>query len=418
MEKRAIAFLGGTLLIFCSFASFVCCLIPYSEISALQSIRQLRLPLTGEFDNGLQEKTARSHKVSSQTHVFMGDESKYLDRIENLCNENGLFLDRSSDPSVVSTAATGLGILALAEGVTRNLRGREIVTKMARSAFELTVHSNLDRNRGWLSHFTDPNGEPQTFSEVSTIDTAIFYSGLLEASALLGDNDLRNEILQSLQRIDLQFVLRDGIFLHGFCWNDADGCAIQDTSTAPDQSGGLTPKFIPHKWNDSSEGVIIYRLFDLPFPMQIRRTDYPLFVYAYPLCFFDDPNYDEFLQEAIEGQIERYGYWGVTATDGPQGYVTFDRDIISPVLIGGIATKYDKYLEPLDSIRFEATAGSVHLPSGWTSSDDLTIDLSSAYILFSKWTRQSIERQNESNKLGELPAPKRLDGIQLGQATF
>ncbi len=336
-----------------------------------------------------------------QSLLFLGDESAYLSRIENLRNEKGLYLDRRSDPSIVSTAATGLGVLASAEAASRGLRDIDATKKIARTAFEQTVNSNCKRNRGWLSHFTDAHGVPRNSSEVSTIDTAIFYSGLLQASRLLKDQALESEILESLGRIDTQLVIRNGVFLHGFYWSEAN-VKNSDAATPLEMNDPATdPQFIPHLWNDSSEGVILYHLFNLPFPMHITRTDYPLFVYAYPLCFFDDPVYDQFLQEAIEGQIARLGYWGVTATDGPKGYVTTDSDVISPVLIGGIATKYPKYLEPLKSIKIEATSGSMHLPSGWTSNDDLTIDLSSAYILFSRWSRQRIDLQDSLRKLRE-----------------
>ena len=319
--------------------------------------------------------------------LFSGDELAYLKRLEKLRNENGLYVDRSSDPSTVSTAATGLGVLALAEAASRGLRDTSEVKSITRHAFEKTVNSNPAQNRGWLSHFTDANGVPRQFSEVSTIDTAIFFSGLLHASRLLSDFELESEIRDSIQRIDTQFVLRDGVFLHGFYWSNADVPPSEKAAQENESMQG-EPKFIPHKWNDSSEGMIIYRLFDLPFPMHITRTDYPLFVYAYPLCFYDDPTYDQFLQAAIEEQIKRFGYWGVTATDGPHGYVTADSNVISPVLIGGIATKYPKYLEPIKSMSIEATFGSMHVATGWTSTDDLTIDLTSAYILFSRWSRQ------------------------------
>lgn len=344
---------------------------------------------------------AQNSGADGQSLLFLGDESAYLRRIETLRNENGLYLDRRSDPSIVSTAATGLGVLAMAEATSRGLCDVDASKIKARQAFEKTVSSNLRRNRGWLSHFTDANGAPKNSSEVSTIDTAIFYSGLLQASRLLKDSALESDILESLGRIDIQFVIRSGVFLHGFYWNMASE-PTSDATVASDPSDELEkPEFIPHMWNDSSEGVILYHLFGLPFPMQITRKDYPLFVYAYPLCFFDNPTYDRFLQDAIEGQIARLGYWGVTATDGPKGYVTTDNDVISPVLIGGIATKYPQYLEPLKSIKIEAASGSMHLPSGWVSSDDLTIDLSSAYILYSRWSRQSIDSQELLRKLRE-----------------
>ncbi len=45
----------------------------------------------------------------STTLLFAGSESKYLDRIENLRTESGLFVDRLSDRSTISAAAAVLG---------------------------------------------------------------------------------------------------------------------------------------------------------------------------------------------------------------------------------------------------------------------------------------------------------------------
>jgi len=326
----------------------------------------------------------------SVTFLFSGSESVYLDRIDTLRDSKGLFLDRRSDPTTVSAAATGFGVLALAEGSSRGLRNREDTLEITRIAFERTVNANPKKNRGWLSHFTDSEGAPKPYSEVSTIDTAIFYFGMLRTAELLKAPEFEAQVRLSLSQINTDFVLRDGYFIHGFHWTNEGSQRLIGAGGNRSSFVEETPQFIPYMWNDSSEGAILYRLFDLPFQIQIRRTDYPLFVYAYPLCFYDDPVYETLLREAIEAQINLYGYWGVTSTNGPQGYVILDRNVISPVLIGGIATKYPVYLEALKSLVIQVSAVSMHLPTGWIDNDDLTIDLASAYILFSKFSREAM----------------------------
>lgn len=318
----------------------------------------------------------------AMTSLFASNEAAFLDRVEALREPTGLFLDRSSDKTTASSAATGFGVLALAEGAARGLRNSDDVAKYARIAFEKTTNNNPARNRGWLSHFTDVEGHPKQNSEVSTIDTAIFYAGILRAAELLKDDVLLDDVRTKLRQIDTQFVMEDGVFTHGFYWRD-QSCQEKDAS------GNVVeckPDMIPYKWNDSSEGLIIYKLFDIPFPLKITRFDYPLFVYAYPLVFFDVPEYEEYLQDAIREQIDKYGYWGVTSTDGPSGYVTYNQDVISPVLISAISTKYPQYLDPIKSIAIKASVVSMHIPSGWTSNDELTIDLASSYILYAKWS--------------------------------
>jgi hypothetical protein len=48
------------------------------------------------------------------------------------------------------------------------------------------------------------------------------------------------------------------------------------------------------------------------------------------------------------------------------------------------------YLEALKSLVIQVSAVSMHLPTGWIDNDDLTIDLASAYILFSKFSREAM----------------------------
>jgi hypothetical protein len=314
--------------------------------------------------------------------LFMTNEAAYLDRVEALRHRDGLFLDRSSDQTTVSSAATGFGVLAMAEGASRGLRNPEEVSKAVRHAYNKTTTANPPSNRGWLAHFTGTDGTPKPYSEVSSIDTAIFFAGMLRAAELLKDEPLRREVEAGLAKVDREFLLRDGVFLHGFYWRNPT------SSERKGESGAMEPipEMIPYVWNDSSEGLILYKLFNMPFPMQIKRLDYPLFVYAYPLVFFDVPEYEEYLESAIRDQIERYGYWGVTSTDGPQGYVSFDKEVISPILVSAIATKFPRYLEPIQPLSIDGSAIAMHVPTRWTSTDSLAIDLASAYVLHAKWS--------------------------------
>ncbi len=319
--------------------------------------------------------------VLAMSFTLLPNEPEVLSRIDQLHHPQGLFLDRTSDPSTISCAATGFGVLALSEGVKRGYREHDAVLSLARTAFHKTVTANPARNRGWLSHFTDPDGLPKSYSEVSTIDTAIFYAGMLRAAEILGDPQFLTEVRTWMARIDLDYVLRDGYFLHGFRWP-----ALMETEDQPAGQPLPEPEFIPHTWNDSSEGVILYRLFQLPFQFQIRRTDYPLFVYCYPLCFFNEPEYETLLNEAIEYQLNRFGYWGITATSGPTGYAVDDPNLISPILISAVGVKYPEHLNKLQALELSSAAISYHLPTRWVSSDDLTIDLASAYVLYARWT--------------------------------
>ncbi len=109
---------------------------------------------------------------------------------------------------------------------------------------------------------------------------------MLRAAELLKDGKLLADVRAKLNLVDRELVLRDGVFTHGFYWPD-EACTGIDPD---DPASQCRPDIIPYTWNDSSEGLILYKLFDMPFPLKITRLDYPLFVYAYPLVFYDIRN--------------------------------------------------------------------------------------------------------------------------------
>jgi len=305
-------------------------------------------------------------------------ENGLVERIEQLQLQNGLFLDRTSDRTTVSAAATGMGSYALAYAATRGLADGAEVAQRIEQAFHVTTQANPERNRGWLAHFTDDVGNPKPFSEISTIDTALFYMGMQKAAQLMQLHHLSDRISHKINQIDVDYVLRNGKFLHGFYWPEGQE-TLEDAQ----------PEFIRHRWADSSEGVILYKLFDMNFEFEVRRVDYPLFVYLYPLMFFEDERYVRLLNEAVDFQISEYGYSGVTATDGPHGYTIHDRNLISPLLLSAVGSRFPAALETLQKYSLDPAIAAYYIPSGWINSDDLTIDLASAYVMLVQWKAYS-----------------------------
>lgn len=280
--------------------------------------------------------------------------------------ENGLMLDRHSDRDTVSCAATGFAAYSLALMAERGAVDRAETAEFVRRGFRTTLAATPERNRGWLYHFTDGEGRPKPWSEVSTIDSAIFYFGFLRAAETLKDGGFLAEVRLAIGRVDTEFMMRDGYFLHGLRW-------------AGDQS-----HFIPHRWDDNSEGVILYRLFDLRFEPRVVRFDYPLFVYYYPLCFFDDPGYAGYLREAIHSQVQRYGYTGVTAGDSPNGYTAGDPQLISPLALFALSGLFAEARATLAEYGVDHMVPTYHVGSRWTAPDRVTIDYASVYILLAR----------------------------------
>ena len=251
---------------------------------------------------------------------------------------------RGDDFPVASIAATGFGLAALAVSVERGWLPREA----ARARAELTLafaHDTLAAEHGWFFHFMDwKSGARAWESEVSSIDTALFIAGALVAGEYFGGR--AKEIAASLyRRVNFHWMLTDGgarpdelLLSHG--WKPGRG-------------------FLKPRWDTYSEHLVLGLLAlgapGTPIPDQAwdawKRnladasggrtfTTGPLFVHQYSHAFVDFRgrrdrlgfNYWETAVAATRAnrdfciaqaaQFKTYGRnsWGLSATDGPDGY--------------------------------------------------------------------------------------------------
>jgi hypothetical protein len=279
----------------------------------------------------------------------------------------GLVLDRDSRNDFVSCAATGFGMNAWAIAAQENRIDKKTAILYIQTAFETTVSRNPQKNRGWLYHFTNLDGTPKQFrrgeSEVSSIDTVLFYLNAEQAARRLDAKDLSKRIAEEKVKIDVSWMMRGGYISHGFRWN------------------GEKCEWINDIWDENSEGVLAYRFFNIPFKPKRIRYDLPLFTYFYPVCFFDDPVYVADLQKAVEYQRKNYGYWGWTACDGPDGYQSHDRKVISPIAIWGLERFVNDGDEELKRWNVSKTTCGYHVEKKWASRDRLAIDYGSCLVL-------------------------------------
>ena len=137
---------------------------------------------------------------------------------------------------------------------------------------------------------------------------------------------------------------------------------------------GDVPEFIPYVWDDYSEGVILYRTFNLEWKPRRVTYDLPLFVYYFPLAFFDDDEMVTHLRAAVAYQKRTYGCWGLTACDGPNGYTVGDPDLISPLAILTVAPYIPEAGDYLARLGVPSDTPSLHRKTRWTSTDRLGID--------------------------------------------
>jgi hypothetical protein len=263
----------------------------------------------------------------------------------------GLAFDRASNPKLVSVAASGFAMVNWALILPRD----EAIARVNR-CLDVTLAKSHARNRGWLAHFTDPDGTPRPDAEVSTVDSAIFYAGARRAAALLDDAGLKDRVDRAIRAVDTAWMMQGPYVSHGLRWQ------------------GDRPEFLPSVWDDLNEGVIVYRTFGLAWKPREVHYDLPLFVYYFPLAFFDDPEMVTHLRNAVEFQRRTYGCWGLTACDGPDGYRANDPQLISPLAILTLAPYIPEALEYLASLGVPPETPSLHRKTRWTSSDRLGID--------------------------------------------
>jgi hypothetical protein len=132
-------------------------------------------------------------------------------------------LDRASDPNTVSIASTGFGYYAWVIAVEDGTITREQAINWINSSIDFVLKTNPSKNRGWLYHFTDVEGNPKFTKEVSSVDTAIYYLSAREAARRLKDEPLIQRIETCISKIDMRWMYSDETypyFNHGYSWVD------------------------------------------------------------------------------------------------------------------------------------------------------------------------------------------------------
>lgn len=263
----------------------------------------------------------------------------------------GLVNDRAGnfgpdDYTVASIAATGYGLAALPIGVERGWINHDEGAIRARLTLQFAL--TLSHQHGWIVHFVDKrSGERVWKSEYSTIDTTLLVAGALAAGQYFG-----------AQGPDIA-ALSDQLYRRMDWW-----WALTNDGTQPDKrlvshGARLESGFIPNNWFDYSEAVLLYLLglgapenplppaswdaFERPLEkyagLEWLRAG-PIFIHQMPYGYFnlrnqrDRSGFDYWLSSTnamkINHRFCRYrakkrqtyaqGFWGLNASDGPDGY--------------------------------------------------------------------------------------------------
>lgn len=247
-----------------------------------------------------------------------------------------------------SIAATGFGLTALC---IAHKEGYIASDQVQRQVFNtLDFHLNhMQHEHGFFYHFNHVvTGKPMSWSEVSSIDTAILLCGVLTCRAYFNDPRIKNLATQIYERVEWPWMLNGGnSFSMG--WYPASGfiatrwdhyCELMMLYLLA--IGSRTHPVPPSTWDSFSRPRIRFRTFDF-----ISGRD-PLFVHQYSHAWFDfarqRDNYANYFENSVTAtrahksflMTLRRGYtddyWGVTASDWQHGYTAWG----GPPLMGPV----------------------------------------------------------------------------------
>lgn len=253
--------------------------------------------------------------------------------------DTGLIRDRSNGSAVASIAATGFGLAALPVAVERGWISAEAGQERAERTLRTFVNGGVQGERGFFYHFVDMrSGERVWNSELSSIDTALLAAGALVAGQYFSGSAVETLAAQLYEAIEWDWMTAGGDFVR-MGWTPEGG-------------------FLNAAWNHFDESLLLYALalgspthplpasvweaWDRPIRVTgeyIYLPGEPLFVYQYPQAFLNlrglEDHYANYWNNTVRACLRSQqfasdnahlyatyegGVWGLSASDGPQGY--------------------------------------------------------------------------------------------------
>jgi hypothetical protein len=193
-----------------------------------------------------------SHPLESGTQLrhLQNKAFAYFQCETNL--QNGLVADKTAPDWPASIAATGLALSCYPVAVERGLLSRDAAIKRTLATLRFFRDSpqgtepDATGYRGFYYHFLDmQTGRRAWQCELSTVDSAFLFAGMLTAAAYFDDDtaeqkEIRDTANFLYQRADWPWAqAADGTIGHG--WHPESG-------------------FIPHRWQGYDEGLLLYVL--------------------------------------------------------------------------------------------------------------------------------------------------------------
>ncbi len=270
---------------------------------------------------------------------------------------NGLIKDRSTPQSPCSIAAVGFGLTAIPVAVERGWISYADGYKRALTTLKTFAGGKVEGRKGFYYHFVDMhNGKRVWNSELSSIDTAILIAGGLVCGEYFKETSVEKYANKLYEKVDWQWMT-NGEETLTMGWDPLTG-------------------FLHSRWNGFNEGILaallaigspthplspeawqqIYR--PVKNGTYINLQDEVLFVYQYPLIWFDLRDKEDYYANYWQNAIAATNYnrlfttfnksfatyqrdiWGLSAGDGPTGYKAY----------GAFKDKHDGTIIPYASV--------------------------------------------------------------------
>jgi hypothetical protein len=286
---------------------------------------------------------------------------------------SGMARERSTSGNIVTTGGTGFGVMAMIVAVEREFITRTLATERIQQIVSF-LKNNCTRYHGAFAHWMNgQTGETHPFSQkdngADLVETALLMQGLLTArqyfsEATPAETQLRKDITELWEAVDWNWFRRDGQNVLYWHWSPDygwemnhpvrgwDECLIVYVLAASSPTHAVPKAVYDEGWarNGGMKNGTAYYGYTLPLGSSYGG---PLFFAHYSFLGLNPKGlsdaYADYWEQnrhhtlinmnyCIENPLRHKGYsaycWGLTASDGDQGYSahspTNDRGVIAP----------------------------------------------------------------------------------------
>ena len=159
-----------------------------------------------------------------------------------LTRDRGRSFDSSEDAVIASVAAVGFGLTAYVIGAERGWVTRDAAVERVRTTLKTFADGPVINNHGFFPHFVNMySGVMESWSEISTIDTALLLAGMITAMEYFNDSEITAMGRKIFDRVD-------------WVWGKGGHPYFVTHGVGPDG------RILDARWGSATEGILIYLL--------------------------------------------------------------------------------------------------------------------------------------------------------------